>query len=124
VRTYCGTHCDLLLSLGAVAGTRTVIHSCSSLSIIVPCSLPPPDWITGTGISNCPGMSAVGQGLTGEALGEGLGEGLGVEDCAHAGKACNTTSAPTANAALSHDAASTRVSLRVCSIVFGLSGEA
>ena len=57
VRTYCGRHCAVLALVGALAGTRNVIHSCSSLSIIVPRSLPSDDPMTGTGIKVCPGIS-------------------------------------------------------------------
>jgi hypothetical protein len=95
VRTNCGRHCDLLALVGALAGTRIVIHSCSSLNISVPRSLPSDDPITGTGIRGCPGMSCVGQGLT--------GEGLGVGVCARAGTACSTMKLTMATAIGKHE---------------------
>src|SRR5207249_9739006 len=98
VRTYCGRHCAVLALVGALAGTRKVIHSCSSLSIIVPRSLPSDDPMTGTGIKVCPGISRVGHGLT--------GDGLGVGVWARAGKVCNTIKIAITDAICRHEIAS------------------
>src|SRR5438876_1069835 len=66
VRTYCGRHCAVLALVGALAGTRNVIHSCSSLSIIVPRSLPSDDPMTGNEIADSARFEVAGRSTSGE----------------------------------------------------------
>src|SRR3982750_3418318 len=82
MRTYCGVHCDLLVSLGSETGILVGIHSCSSLNITMPRSLCSTELMTGIGRRVWPGVIATGQGRSGVGLGVGVG-------CPSAGRACD-----------------------------------